>query len=274
MERLYSARNGIIEKTRFFVSESAKPRKSAKSRNTLRKQEANRNHAIKSLARVLNNNFTSAAYLVSLTFDDDHLYNLLQSLSPEVIDRHAAVLAALDKAARNFIRRLRRSGAKDLAYVIVSSDMDGDTKNDARPHIHMIIMTEQLGKVNEKIQVAGKTLEELWKEGKLVVSRRLDSGDYSPLARYLLAQTRDIPNRKSYICSRNLERIIPDEYITDQYPNQPFEIPAGATILEWLRGGTNDESALMQYIRYIPSAKSQESDKQIPLPRSSYTCPK
>lgn len=54
----------------------------------------------------------------------------------------------------------------------------------------------------------------------------------------------------------NLERIIPDEYITDQKPDQPFELPAGATILDQQQGGSEGEPVLWRYIRYMSSTTS------------------
>lgn len=255
MEVTRIAKNGVHEKTRFYVSDRAKPRTDLRKKSSPRKQEANRNHAVVSLARVLNNNFDSNAYLLTLAYDEDNLYDLLQSL-PEAEDRHAVVLAALDKDARNFIRRLRRAGTNALEYIFVASDLDGYTKSDVRPHIHMVVRSVDIGKVNQQLVVGTKSLSKIWGKAKVVAFRHLDNGDYTSLASYLLAQTRELSYRKSYICSQNLERIIPEEYITDQQPGQPFELPAGATILDQQQGGSEGEPVLWRYIRYMSSTTS------------------
>lgn len=274
MEVLRIANNGVTEKTRFYVSNHAKPRTYLRRRSSRRKQEANRNHSVLTLARILNNNFDSTSYLITLTYDDDNLYNLLQSL-PDAEDRHARVLSALDNDARNFVRRLRRAGTNALEYIFVASDLDGYTKSDVRPHIHMVVRSVDIGKVNQQLVVGTKSLTKIWGKAKVVAFRHLGTGDYTALAAYLLAQTREIPNRRSYTCNHNLERIIPVEYITDQKPDQPFELPAGAMILDQQHGGSEGEPILWRYIRYISSSTSLEEEYQYTSSaRPPCTCPK
>lgn len=274
MEVLRIANNGVTEKTRFYVSNRAEPRTYLRRSSSPRKQEANRNHAVVSLARILNNNFDSTSYLITLTYDDDNLYKLLQSF-PDAEDRHAHVLSALDNDARNFVRRLRRAGTNALEYIFVASDLDGYTKSDVRPHIHMVVRSVDIGKVNQQLVVGTKSLSKIWGKAKVVAFRHLGTGDYTALSSYLLAQTREIPNRRSYTCSHNLERIIPVEYITDQKPDQPFELPASAMILDQQQGGSEGEPILWRYIRYISSSTSLEEEYQYTSSaRPPCTCPK
>ena len=273
MEITRIAKNGVHEKTRFCVPGQAKPRTDLRKKSSPRKQEANRNHAVVSLARVLNNNFDSNGYLLTLTYDDDRLYDLHQSL-PEGEDRHALVLAALDKDARNVIRRLRRAGATDLKYVFVSSNLDGDTKNDERPHIHMVVQSMALGNTDNKLFVRTKDLTAIWGKAKIVAFKHLYGCDYTDIASYLLAQTRELPNRRSYVCSQKLERIIPDERITDERPAQPFELPAGATILDQQQGGSEGEPVMWRYIRYLLPSTSLEEENLYPSDRPPQTRPK
>ena len=198
MEVLRIAKNGVHEKTRFYVSDRAEPRTYLRRSSSPRKQEANRNHAVVSLARILNNNFDSTSYLITLTYDDDNLYKLLQSF-PDAEDRHARVLSALDNDARNYVRRLRRAGTNALEYIFVASDLDGYTKSDVRPHIHMVVRSVDIGKVNQQLIVGTKSLSKIWGKAKVVAFRHLGTGDYTSLASYLLAQTRELSYRKSYI---------------------------------------------------------------------------
>ena len=76
MERVYRAANGVVEVTRFFVSDSAKPRTGKKNASTPRKQEANKNQAIHVLGRILNHNFSEGDLHVELTYDNKSFRNI------------------------------------------------------------------------------------------------------------------------------------------------------------------------------------------------------
>ena len=70
MERIYRAKNGVVERTRFYVGETAQPRTGKRNASTPRKQEANRNRAAHVLGRILNNNFSQGDLAIELTFDN------------------------------------------------------------------------------------------------------------------------------------------------------------------------------------------------------------
>ena len=78
MERKYKCRNGVIERTRFLVSDNARPRSSKTKGNTPpRKQEANFNSALRRLARILNCNYThESGLLITLDYDQPGLQKL------------------------------------------------------------------------------------------------------------------------------------------------------------------------------------------------------
>ena len=70
MERIYRAKNGVVERTRFYVGDTAQPRTGKKNASTPRKQEANKNRAAHVLGRILNNNFSQGDLAIELTFDN------------------------------------------------------------------------------------------------------------------------------------------------------------------------------------------------------------
>lgn len=256
MERIYRARNGVVERTRFFVGDTAQPRTGKRNASTPRKQEANKNRAIHILGRTLNHNFSQGDLHIELTFDNRSFRALRSaaygklakgSKEPKEIKREA-IKDAAKKKGEAFIRRLRK-GVGDFRYVLVASDMDGTTGDEVRVHLHLVISGDGAKVENKKLTLAGLSLEEIWGEG-LVLHEFLRGGSYNKLAAYLLRQTRDTKNRKKYTCSRNLEQIEPEEYITSESPSDDFPTPKGYRREEW-QGGEGPRRS-MQYARYVP----------------------
>ena len=255
MERVYRARNGVEERTRFWVSDQARPRTGRKA-STPRKQEANRHQAIHVLGRLLNNNFEQGDLFLSPGYDSRAFRELRRrayaglkkSAKPE--EKRNAILAEAEKDGRNFIRRLREDGARDLRYVLVPSDVNPDTGDPVQVHLHIVVSGDQFQLVNKALTLQGRTLVELWGRSQSVEYEFLRGGSYNKLAAYLIRNTRDIKDRKRYTTSRNLERIVPEEYETTESPAEDFRIPAGATVEEWQRDPAINRA--MQYVRYMP----------------------
>ena len=280
MERIYRARNGVVERTRFYVGETAQPRTGKRNASTPRKQEANKNRAIHILGRILNNNFSQGDLAIELTFDGSS-FRSLRSAAYGKLARGAkekkeikrdALWDAAKKEGESFIRRLRKAGASELRYVMVPSDMDGTTGEEVRVHLHLVISGDCFVLENKELRLKetpphpssglretpddtfpsrGRllSLEEIWGKG-IVLYEFLRGGSYNKLAAYLLRQTRELANRKKYTCSRNLEQIEPEEYITNQTPAEDFPTPKGYRREEW-QGGDSDRRS-MQYARYVP----------------------
>ncbi len=259
MERVYRAANGVVERTRFFVADSAKPRTGKKNASTPRKQEANKNQAIHVLGRILNHNFSQGDLHIELTYDNKSFrtlrteaYASLQRGSREKKDiKRDAILDMADRDAVKFIRRLREAGVKDARIVKLPSDMDGSTGEEVRAHVHLVISGKCFTIRNKRLTVegSGKTLEEIWGRG-IVLHEFLRRGSYNKLAAYLLRQARVRSNRKKYSCSANMERIEPEEYETTLTPSDDFQTPRGYRREEW-QGGDSERRA-MQYARYVP----------------------
>lgn len=263
MERVYRAANGVVEVTRFFVSDSAKPRTGKKNASTPRKQEANKNQAIHVLGRILNHNFSEGDLHVELTYDNKSFRNIRSaayaslprgSREKKEIKRDA-ILDEADRDAVKFIRRLREAGVQNARIVKLPSDMDGSTGDEVRAHVHLVISGKFFTLKEKKLTVAGtgKTLEEIWGRG-IVLHEFLRRGSYNKLAAYLLRQARVRQNRKKYSCSANMERIEPEEYETSLTPSDDFATPKGYRREEW-QGGDSDRRA-MQYARYVPEEQN------------------
>lgn len=257
MERIYRARNGVVERTRFYVGDTAQPRTGKRNACSPRKQEANKNRAAHVLGRTLNNNFSQGDLSIELTFDEKHFKKLRSAAYSTLAKGSKAKKEAKRDAIWNmakregeaFIRRLRKAGASDLRYVMVPSDMDGSTGKDARIHLHLVISGESAVVENKQLRIGDSTLDQIW--GKGIVSYEfLRGGSYNALAAYLIRQTREIKNRKKYTCSRNLEQIEPEEFITTETPSDDFKTPTGYRREEW-QGGDSDRRS-MQYARYVP----------------------
>lgn len=259
MERKYVARNGVVERTRFLVGRSAKPRSKKEGRTDERKQEGNRNSATHRLGRLLNHNFSQGDLFLTLEYTTAERTALRKKALQQLPARHTGedtrnrVMELAREDAMLFVRRLRRIWGKagqELKAIVVTSDMDNEGKKKAAIHHHLVISGE-LAVIQEKtLTIGGRSPEELWGHG-ITGWECLRSGSYSPLAVYLMKQVRDIPQWRKYTTTRNLEKIVPEEYEvgpgTD--PTEEIRIPAGARMEERLHFG---ESALCQYVRYIP----------------------
>lgn len=266
MRRLYHAKNGVVDGSDFWIADSATPRKGKAKASTARKQEANRHQAAHILARKLNNNFEQGDLFLTLTWADkewrklrSEAYKTLPKGSREKAEvKRDAILFAAEREGKLFLRRIRESGAKDLKYFFMASDMDGRTGDPARVHCHVIISGEQVTQAKKELRICGRTLEELWPCGKAVYES-LRAGSYSALAAYLIRQARDIKNHKKYVCSRNLEPCEYEEIELDANA-APIQAPAGAKIEEYQHDPTNPYG--MVYLRYIEPEPGKAPQKR------------
>ena len=257
MERIYRARNGVVERTRFYVGDTAQPRTGKRNASSPRKQEANKNRAIHILGRLLNNNFSQGDLAIELTFDNKSFrsirsaaYGKLAKGAKEKKEvKRDAIWDAAKKEGEAFIRRLRKAGAEDLRYVMVPSDMDGSSGDEVRVHLHLVISGESFVLREKQLTINGLSLEQIWGKG-IVFYEFLRGGSYNKLAAYLLRQTREIANRKKYTCSRSLEQIEPEEFVTTETPDADFPTPRGYRREEWQ--GSDGPRRSMQYARYVP----------------------
>ena len=140
------------------------------------KAERNRRDSLKKLARLINCNFGKGDLFVTLTHRD------------RVNEKTA------DKELTNFLRRLKRWRMKhdlsDLKYV---ARTECEKK---REHHHMIIN-----------DMPTEAIYDLWKLGRVMISRLEPGGDYTGLAIYVMKEGAE-PQKRRWRASKNLAKPI------------------------------------------------------------------
>ena len=140
----------------------------------------NHKNRVKNVIRLVNANFTDKDIWATYTYSDD--------LMPLTYDEAI-------KEMTKYIRRLKNYTKKhnqpELKYIYVT-----ELSKKGRFHHHIVINFQDRD-----------VAEQLWKGGKRKQTRRLqaDESGYEGLARYITKEEiKDSPNRKNYICSKNL----------------------------------------------------------------------
>ena len=220
----------VIEKSKFWVPSNTKARNYRTKKTVKRQRDCNFRNAIKSMARILNCNFSPADCLITLTVSGEH-EDKLQSLGAEV---------------RKFLRRMKRATGADTKWLFVEADKDGSTGESERPHCHMVITGTGLRFENGSWWAGKKKMTDLWTIGAVNVKNLFRQDDYTGLAQYLCAQAKCGENEKKWTSSRNMIKPIVRESITVQ--SGPIRVPKGAKLLhegEW------DIETGAHYIRYV-----------------------
>lgn len=232
----------VVERRKSYVGRRPSRRgERIKGNSSEKKQENNRQQAVLELARVLNCNYTHGDALLTLTFDGENL------------EQCGGTFEGAVKEAKKFLDRVRYRMEKHgdvLKWVLVPSEIDGETGEVVRLHCHLVINGAGLRLEDRVFLLYGETLDDIWGRGKVDVQLLRDQKDYYPLALYLIRQARNIPDAKKYSRSRNM--IKPKvEYAYVLSPAQ-LRVPAGATTLP---GTRYDPELGVNFVRYIPKAK-------------------
>ena len=245
MERII--RSGRVEeKYTFRVAPNTKPRAKKKKGATLpRKQDANERACTKRLARLINCNFTHGDLLLSPNWDEERLKALTEKAGGDLEALYALAEHELDL----FLLRLRRELKKQdrqLRYIAITSDQNGETGELVRIHHHILIPCEGIEMRGGKLWIGEKTLESVWKNGNVDYQPLRSQEDYTPLAEYLMRQVRRKPDTSKYKASRNLAKpVLVSERLV--YAAKELQTPKGAKIV-YRAAYTPGEG---QYIRYI-----------------------
>lgn len=189
--------------------------------------------AIRQLARIINANWPGGAgVLLGLDYSPKRLERVQARAGAEDPD---AIRTAAEQELRLALRRARRKTDRELRYVAVTSDLDGDSGELVRVHHHVVCDPETA----EAIRAA-------W-DPESVNAERLSARqeDHTPVAAYLLRQVRRVPDAKKYMPSRNLIRPVPRDRIA-QGPAQ-LRVPSGDRLVE----SRADHGGRVQYLRYI-----------------------
>lgn len=243
MEGYYIVRTieagNVGEKIKIFVPSRAGRRSKKKEESSMKKKAQNEYSAKKRLTREINANFGAGDLLIGLDYNEETLDKLRGKARTRarggLCEEDELILAA-EKEMENFFKRVRRkaekAGLPELRYIYVTSDMDGKTGEQVRLHHHLLVPAGY-----------GEIMREAWrKQGSVDWETLSIQDDYMPIAQYLLAQVRRIPDGKSYHPSRNLK----PPKVTDRiaHTGAMLKLPKGAKLL-----GYNVNSA--QYMRYV-----------------------
>lgn len=162
----------------------------------------------------------------------------------------AQAMDALREAAEHqlflWIRRVKRKYGKELKFVAVTADLDGDTGELVRIHHHLPIAAEG---------ISWDLLRKEWKLGSVDIVQLRHNVDYTPIAVYLMRQVRRRPDAKKYRVSRGMEQ--PEVMEREIYGHVQMRVPVGALLLESSEFQIDNPG---QYMRYIPRKKSPKTD--------------
>ena len=193
--RTYISGN-VGEKVKYWVSGNKPVRSKRRMTSDVNKVEKNEKQSEKNLARILNTNFgAQGGVLVGLDYSDAS-YKKLFGECKDLVE----VSECAKHQASLCLRRVRREAKKrgiEVKAVIITADLDGETKESVRVHHHIVVNRE-----------AAELFGEKWKHGKTADYEYLhsDQKDRTPLAHYLMSQISHIQDGKAYITTRNLER--------------------------------------------------------------------
>lgn len=175
-----------VEVELYPVYKSNGPRGKKKAKSRKAQMNLNAKNSLKSLVRIVNNNFDETGFFVTPTFDNAHL---------------PADAAEAKRIVKNYLARLRRSAEKQgSVFKWVQIVECGEKKG--RIHVHLIVSGADVS-----------ALMKQWKCGIVEVSplKASESG-FTALAKYH-GKTRGkrrnnltLGNCKTWTCSRNLER--------------------------------------------------------------------
>ena len=234
MARYYITRRGVVDVVVFQAGVKAKPRGARRKGATPpRKQEANFRSAVRTSARMVNNNFEPGDLHITLKYKD----------MPE------GGRAEWQHHLKLFLRRLSRAMAKEgreLKYWGATSNTDGDTGDEVRPHHHLIIP-----------KVDWELVRSLWPYGWVDYQIMRDDKDYTRLVTYILKQVKGVADKAKYTASRNL---VPPKVVEKEISYVgALKTPRGAEILEQYY---KPEESAVQYCRYIkPESRPRRRNK-------------
>lgn len=230
----------VVERRKTYVGRRPSRRGARiKGASSEKKQENNRQQAILALARTLNCNYSHGDGYLTLSFTDEALRDC------------GGTLAGAKKEARKFADRVAyrmKKHGKVLKWVIVPSEMDGETGELVRVHVHVVISGHGLRLEDGVFWLYGEKLDDVWGNGTVDVQILRRQKDYYPLARYLILQARGVADEKKYSVSRNMAKPKVEHLYT--WSPSPLRVPAGASALP---GTRYDPEAGVNFVRYIPA---------------------
>lgn len=259
----------IGETYKFWVPGKKPARMTANAKQNIRKQAQNAQNAVKTLARLLNENFRAGDYLLGLDYDEESYLRLVEKAKERLLttsdadgsldfardDKERELLMALWHVAKEELldrglKRIKYHAQKngvDIKFAAVTSDLDPETGEVVRVHHHLVVNAE-----------AKDYFEKHWGKGGVSWTLLSAQPDYTSIAVYLLAQVRHVEDAKKYTTSRkNLVRPVPEDRIAKSAAM--IRAPKGAVLLD---AGKNIPGQA-QYIRYILPDQAQTAEQHM-----------
>ena len=196
------------------IKESNPKSKADKDRENLRRR-------VRDLGRIINANFSTGDYLITLTYSRRGYLKLKVTHTSLKSPRDIAYTSA-KKELLLFLARCKYHAQKEsipFRAVFITSDIKGATGNYARVHHHMIVNKEAL-----------ELVKKLWLHGVVKMRALRDQTDYTPIACYFIEQDRHTKNSNAYGHTNNLAKPIISEIVLMD-PNETLIEPEGATVL-------------------------------------------
>ena len=244
-----------VELSTVWVGRNAKPRRARrKGTSTVQKMDENERDAVKRLARLLNCNCRYGDLLLTPKFDTEGFARLEEWARENIREGENwedAVIRAAEREGRLYLERvkyeLKKRGVK-CWYIMITSDMDGETGGLVRPHLHLVIP-----------RVSFEVAAQKWELGTVDYQVLKDQEDYTALAVYLCKQVRHRPDAKKWTCSRNLKRPIVSTHWAK--PGEELRPDRGTVLVDrnqW-------EPGKPQYIRFVEKplpSERQEAERR------------
>ncbi len=192
-----------------WATDRYRPRGTRLKGNARKSQmDANMKAAIRELTRILNGNFSYERGSLLCTFSFDQ----------EPADRKQAKKLFTDKLWKE-LRKLCKQDGRELKVCGVVSDMDGETGEKVRWHVHAVLEG-----------CAMEDVRRLWSLGVVDCRSIRKEKTHGKLAVYLLKQCRCAADEKKWFTSRNLERTkLLSE--TEVVGSPKYRLPKGAEII-------------------------------------------
>lgn len=214
--------------TRSSIADPPRARAEKSKATSLARQKINLKRSCQQLELLLFGNFCRDDFVVTLTYDDEHL----------PADRELAV-----KRLKKFLadlRKARKKRGQHLKYVYVTENKH----DEARLHHHLVI------------NGTGRDIDEmraLWPDGHAYINN-VRPRELGGLARYMTKEPRDygkIKSRRTWNASQNLTK--PEQPRPEMVSDlMTLTVPAGAETLESSGGDIRiGEYGTYSYIKYI-----------------------
>ncbi len=244
-----------VELSTVWVGKNAKPRRPrTKGSSSAQKMDENEKDAVKRLARLLNCNCAYGDLLLTPKYDEEGYVRLGEWARENLREGESwedAMVRAAEREGRLYLERVKRELKKrgvECWYILITSDMDGETGERVRVHHHLVIP-----------RVSFEAAARLWKLGTVDYQVLKDQEDYTALAVYLCRQVRRRPDAKKWTSSRNLKRPV----VSTRWAKAGEELrPERGTVLvdrnQW-------EPGKPQYIRFVEKplpSERQEAERR------------